>query len=99
MVKEINNWSLALCHDDLREFNSACLRGVVDGESVKTECLVGSDGVSSKRVKAADGTTYLMGDVDPAYRDYLRGYNPDWDENNFYWPMMMVVLLCKRRGR
>ncbi len=90
---EISNWSLVPCSGPPRlGFYSPCLRGIVDGESVRTECLVGFDGVSSKRVETADGKAYLMGDVDPVYKDFVMGFHPEWDENDFYWPMLMRLL-------
>ena len=50
-----------------------------DGHEIVTSEIVSAAG---KIVEVASGHTYELGEIAPAYREWLRQYRPNWDENN-----------------
>lgn len=49
------------------------------GERVVTSRIVKTEG---RHVVTESGTTFFLGEIDPAYREHLREVKPDWDPEN-----------------
>jgi len=95
----INNWSLELFHDDpltAPEFNAGCIHGMVatdDGEkSVKTSIVTFICSSDGRHIETANGEAYVLGTVNPEYKEFVRSYSPDWDGTNMYWPLLDILL-------
>lgn len=84
-MPRIENWSVGFGDDNPYlppEGNYVCLRGLVydhprleDGKPVKTSAIVAARG----RSVWTERTRYELGQIDPAYRKWLRENRPDWD--------------------